>query len=149
LNLVTDSFPALALGMEPGEPHLMRAKPRGHKEPILTRYHYGIIAVQSIAITAATLIGFVIGLNRVGLHGTKGYVFKMGLFSNRFLAYSTLIGIALMLVTVYVPKRSTHIDRICLHHCVGSGTFYKYLKRGWQCFCQPLFCLVRAHFLRI
>jgi len=44
----------------------MRAKPRGHKEPILTRYHYGIIAVQSIAITAATLIGFVIGLNRVG-----------------------------------------------------------------------------------
>jgi len=28
----------------------------------------------------------------------EGYVFKMGLFSNRFLAYSTLIGIALMLV---------------------------------------------------
>lgn len=126
LNLVTDSFPALALGMEPGEPHLMRAKPRGHKEPILTRYHYGIIAVQSIAITAATLIGFVIGLNRVGsveeartiaymvlvlselirafsARSFEGYVFKMGLFSNRFLAYSTLIGIALMLVTVYVP----------------------------------------------
>jgi len=126
LNLVTDSFPALALGMEPGEPHLMRAKPRGHKEPILTRYHYGIIAVQSIAITAATLVGFVIGLNRVGsveeartiaymvlvlselirafsARSFEGYVFKMGLFSNRFLAYSTLIGIALMLVTVYVP----------------------------------------------
>jgi len=126
LNLVTDSFPALALGMEPGEPHLMRAKPRGHKEPILTRYHYGIIAVQSIAITAATLIGFVIGLNRVGsveeartiaymvlvlselirafsARSFEGYAFKMGLFSNRFLAYSTLIGIALMLITVYVP----------------------------------------------
>jgi len=50
LNLVTDSFPALALGMEPGEPHLMRAKPRGHKEPILTRYHYGLLRCKVLLL---------------------------------------------------------------------------------------------------
>jgi Ca2+-transporting ATPase len=126
LNLVTDSFPALALGMEPGEEFIMRMRPRGNKEPILTRYHYGIIAVQSVAITASTLLGFIIGLNRVGdvneartiaymvlilselirafsARSFEGYVFKMGLFSNKFLAYSTLAGIALMLITVYIP----------------------------------------------
>ncbi|WP_018963600.1 calcium-translocating P-type ATPase, PMCA-type [Coprothermobacter platensis] len=135
LNLVTDSFPALALGMEPGEQFIMRVKPRGNKEPILTRYHYGIIAVQSIAITAATLIGFIIGLHRVGdvneartiaymvlilselirafsARSFEGYVFKMGLFSNRFLAYSTLAGIALMAITVYIPPLASVFGNI-------------------------------------
>jgi len=111
--------------MEPGNHTLCVPSPediRNHTYKV----SLWIIAVQSIAITAATLIGFVIGLNRVGsveeartiaymvlvlselirafsARSFEGYVFKMGLFSNRFLAYSTLIGIALMLVTVYVP----------------------------------------------
>jgi Ca2+-transporting ATPase len=126
LNLVTDSFPALALGMEKGEPHLMHSKPRGKKEPLLNRYHASIIITQSIAITAATLAGFLIGLRRTGnldeartiaymvlvlselfrafsARSFEGYVFKMGIFSNKFLTYSTIAGILLLLSTIYIP----------------------------------------------
>ncbi len=125
LNLVTDSFPALALGMEEGEPKLMNKPPRGKNEPILTKYHYGIIITQSIAITAATLAGFLIALKRTGnvneartiaymtlvlselfrafsARSFEGYIFKMGVFSNKFLTYSTIGGIALLFASVYI-----------------------------------------------
>ncbi|MGB9694804.1 MAG: cation-translocating P-type ATPase, partial [Caldisericaceae bacterium] len=125
LNLVTDSFPALALGMEKGEPHIMHSKPRGKKEPLLNRYHAGIIVTQSVAITLATLAGFLIGLKRTGdvneartiaymvlvlselfrafsARSFEGYVFRIGIFSNKFLTYSTIAGILLLLLTIYI-----------------------------------------------
>jgi Ca2+-transporting ATPase len=127
LNLLTDSFPALALGMEKGEPHLMKSKPRGKKEPLLNKYHAGIIITQNLAITSATLAGFLIGLKRTGdisqartiaymvlvlselfrafsARSFEGYLFKIGVFSNKFLTYSTIAGILLLLATVYIPR---------------------------------------------
>jgi len=123
LNLVTDSFPALALGMEAGEKELMNKPPRGKKEPLLTKYHFGIIITQSIAITAATLAGFFIAYKRTNINEARtiaymilvlselirafsarsfeGYLFKMGVFSNRFLTYSTIGGILLLFASVY------------------------------------------------
>ncbi len=62
LNLITDSFPALALGQEKGEPDIMRNKPRNPKEPILNRLMMRTIAIQSLAIFAAVFIAFKIGL---------------------------------------------------------------------------------------
>jgi Ca2+-transporting ATPase len=58
LNLVTDVFPALALGAGEGAPDAMRRPPRDPREPILTRAHWRTIAVSSSALTAATLGAF-------------------------------------------------------------------------------------------
>jgi len=125
LNLVTDSFPALALGMEKGEEIVMNRPPRGKKEPILTKYHYGIIITQSIAITIATLAGFIIALKRSSNideartiaymvlviaellraysgRSFEGYLVKIGVFSNKFMNFSFVFGIILLLATIYI-----------------------------------------------
>jgi Ca2+-transporting ATPase len=62
LNLVTDGAPALALGSEKGDPDIMLQKPRPPKEPIINKFMQLGILVQTIAITAATLGAFYIGL---------------------------------------------------------------------------------------
>ena len=55
LNLVTDVFPALALGVGEGSPALMRRPPRDPKEPILTRDHWHAILALGGAIALAVL----------------------------------------------------------------------------------------------
>jgi Ca2+-transporting ATPase len=127
LNLVTDSFPALALGMEKGEEDLMKRPPRGKKEPILTKYHYGIILTQSIAITIATLLGFILSLKRTSNlneartiaymvlvlaellraysgRSFEGYLFRIGIFTNKFMNFSFIFGIVLLIATIYIPQ---------------------------------------------
>jgi Ca2+-transporting ATPase len=55
LNLVTDVFPALALGAGEGAPDAMRRSPRDPREPILAGRHWRRIALGSGLMTAATL----------------------------------------------------------------------------------------------
>lgn len=124
LNLVTDSFPALALGMEPGEPEIMYRPPRGKKEPLLTGYHMGIILTQSIAIGVATLLSFILTYKNGNLAEarTVAYmtlviselirvfsarsfetpVFKIKISSNKFLFYSIVVALGLLFFSVYV-----------------------------------------------
>ena len=63
LNLVTDVFPALALGAGEGEPAVMERPPRDPQEAILVRRHWIAILVQSALITAAVLGAFALALN--------------------------------------------------------------------------------------
>ena len=58
LNLVTDVFPALALGVGRGEAAVMRRPPRPADERLLTRVHWVAIAVYGALITAAVLAVF-------------------------------------------------------------------------------------------
>lgn len=67
LNLVTDVFPALALGVGEGERDIMARPPRDPREPILTRRHWWAIAGYSLLITAVVLIAFGLALRRWGL----------------------------------------------------------------------------------
>jgi len=62
LNLVTDSFPALALGREKGEPGVMNLPPRSPKEPILNKDMIITIIIQAIAIFGAVFAAFKIGI---------------------------------------------------------------------------------------
>ncbi|HKK93309.1 MAG TPA: HAD-IC family P-type ATPase, partial [Longimicrobiales bacterium] len=59
LNLVTDTFPALALAIEPGEPDVMRRPPRRPDSAILSRRFAGALLFYSGLITAVTLAAFV------------------------------------------------------------------------------------------
>jgi Ca2+-transporting ATPase len=61
LNLVTDGAPALALGLEKGDPDLMEQPPRDPDEPILNRFMLTGITIQTIAITVVTLGAYWIG----------------------------------------------------------------------------------------
>ena len=61
INLVTDCFPALALGMEQAEPDTMNRPPRDSKEGIFAGGLFGDIAYQGILVTVLTILSYIIG----------------------------------------------------------------------------------------
>ena len=61
INLVTDCFPALALGMEKAEPDTMSRPPRDSKEGIFAGGLFGDIAYQGILVTLLTVVAYLIG----------------------------------------------------------------------------------------
>ncbi len=69
LNLVTDVFPAFALGVGAGDPTVLQRPPRNPGKPILTRSVWGLIIFTGLAITAATLTGFMLAQSWLGLDG--------------------------------------------------------------------------------
>ena len=127
LNLVTDVFPALALGMGEGDPQLMREDPRDADEPIMTRSHWISMGVYGSLITAAVLFGLTFALTNLGFSSEKSttvsflilasaqlwHVFDMrengtspfinSVTKNKFVWFALLITIALLLTAVYVP----------------------------------------------
>lgn len=76
LNLVTDTFPALALALEPGEADVMRRPPRAPDSPILSRSFVGALAFHATTITLATLGAYVWALTsgRVEAAGTVSFM---------------------------------------------------------------------------
>jgi Ca2+-transporting ATPase len=124
LNLITDGAPALALGLEKGDPDLMDQPPRRPDEPILNRFMLTGIGIQTLAITAVTLGAFWIGLRSFPeMAPTMAFVtlsfsellraftarservpvLRVGLFSNRVMNWAILSSLALLLIVVYVP----------------------------------------------
>lgn len=129
LNLVTDSFPALALGVEKGEADIMNEAPRDPDEAIIDKEIKITVVIQSLAITVATLLAYFVGLKWYGLdtginHARtmafstliicellRSYtsrsidktVFEIGVFTNKKLVLATLFSFILMLVVIYVP----------------------------------------------
>jgi Ca2+-transporting ATPase len=67
LNLVTDVFPALALGVGPSEPDLMRRPPRAPRERIITALQWRQIAAYGALMTVAVLSAFAIALGPLAL----------------------------------------------------------------------------------
>ena len=61
INLVTDCFPALALGMEEAEPDTMNRPPRNSKEGIFAGGLLGDIAYQGVLVTVLTILSYIIG----------------------------------------------------------------------------------------
>jgi Ca2+-transporting ATPase len=88
LNLVTDSFPALALGREKGEPDIMQQPPRRKSESIINAKMRVSILVQSVAIFAAVFSSFLIGLNVLFVNEPTG---DLRLAGARTMAFATLI----------------------------------------------------------
>ena len=127
LNLLTDGLPALALGMEKGDPDIMDRLPRPTKESILNREMQVGIVVQSVAIAAATLAALLITLwqnpedivgaqtmaftTLVGSELLRAYtsrserqsLWSMGVFSNRFMVAATAMSFLLLLAPLYLP----------------------------------------------
>ena len=128
LNLVTDAFPALALGVEPAEADIMERDPRDPSESILAGETGKNVILQSIAITISVLAAYIIGLNYIfpnNIEGAHTMVFatlitsellrafsvrsekytlkELGWFSNKNLVKANLLSFALLLLVMYVP----------------------------------------------
>lgn len=73
LNLITDSFPALALGREKAEPGIMKMSPRSKKEPIINKSMMGHIAMQSVGLFISVAAAFIIALMSMNNGGTFFY----------------------------------------------------------------------------
>jgi Ca2+-transporting ATPase len=67
LNLVTDVFPALALGFGEGSPNILEHPPRDRSESILTRRHWGIIAGWGAVLTIAVLTAYGLAQFQLGM----------------------------------------------------------------------------------
>ncbi|HMM69200.1 cation-translocating P-type ATPase [Gudongella oleilytica] len=128
LNLVTDSFPALALGVEKGEPDIMNQPPRNPDEAILDRRMLVGVTFQAIAVAAASLSAYLLALRMYGLENIeeartitfatlivaellrayssrsqKFTLVKIGIFSNKSMVYATLGAFLLLLAVIYIP----------------------------------------------
>jgi Ca2+-transporting ATPase len=90
LNLVTDGAPALALGLEKGDPDIMDLKPRPVNEPIINGDMVWGTVVQTIAIAGSVLAAFLIGLSRFGYWGATGLSAEVALQHAQTMAFVAL-----------------------------------------------------------
>ena len=91
LNLVTDSFPALALGREAGEPGIMKMPPRPKGEPIINRPMLISVFIQAFAIFAAVGTAFLVSLTSKSSFFFDLPSGKEALDGARTVAFATLI----------------------------------------------------------
>ncbi|NLN87581.1 MAG: calcium-translocating P-type ATPase, PMCA-type [Syntrophomonadaceae bacterium] len=125
INLVTDSLPAIALGMEAVEPDVMKHKPKPKDESIFAHGLGLRIALQGAMFAVLTLIAFWIGWQESGdidagrtmaflvlaltqvVHSfnmrSNHSLFKTGFFSNRYLTGAALISAILVITVVLIP----------------------------------------------
>lgn len=61
INLLTDSLPAIALGLEPHSKNVMNEKPRPMNESILTKTFLISVGIEGFVIAVMTMIAFMIG----------------------------------------------------------------------------------------
>lgn len=124
INLVTDSIPAIALGLEKPETDIMDKKPKDPKKGIFADGLWGNIFVEGVMIGILTLFAFSFGNNRYGLEvgrtmaficlgmlelvhsfniKSEKSIFKVGLFENRYLIGAFILGTILQCIVVCIP----------------------------------------------
>ena len=124
INLLTDSLPAIAIGMEQSNKDLLKDKPRGKDESILNKDFLLGLGVEGLLIGIFTIIAFYAGnpmktpltastmafatlcLARL-FHGFncrgKGSIFKLGVFSNKYVWYAFAVGLVLLNAVLFIP----------------------------------------------
>jgi Ca2+-transporting ATPase len=140
LNLVTDSFPAMALGVENAEPGIMKQPPRSTKEAILDKEMLGGIVFQAIAISFASLLSYYWAMRMYGtgsglIHArsvvfttlilsellrafssrSQNYtLFRIGFFTNIRMVQAVFASFMLTFVVLYIPALNEVFDVVPL-----------------------------------
>ena len=125
INLITDSLPAIALGLENPDKNVMSEKPRNPKKSIFADGLWGRIIVEGSMIGILNLFAFTIGTSLYGLEigrtmafislglselihsfniRTDESIFKVGIFKNKYLIFAFLGGAFLQTIVVVVPQ---------------------------------------------
>ncbi|MDR2533053.1 MAG: cation-translocating P-type ATPase [Oscillospiraceae bacterium] len=125
MNLLTDAFPAFALGMERKEAGVMKRCPRDPKEPIINKSMKSSVALRSLLVCAGALGAFLYGFN---FHSYEIAVsmcfftlvaselliaypskteaplcFRRGLWENHFLNISIALSLVILIAVMYLP----------------------------------------------
>ncbi len=123
INLVTDSLPALAIGMEPGAPDILDGKPRDPKVGILDKSLVTKVTLQGIIISVGVIAAFMIGRQTSAavactmafstltfarlLHGfncrSQHSIFKVGFKNNWYSLAAFAVGTLLLALILFVP----------------------------------------------
>lgn len=123
INLLTDSLPALAIGMEPADEKLLADKPRNPKESIMTKDFLCAMIVEGALMAVATMTAYHIGLwEDAGVASTMAFatltlarlfhgfncrseksIFKLGFRSNKYSVYAFFAGVCLLALALFVP----------------------------------------------
>ncbi len=125
INLVTDTFPALALGLEPSEGDVMNSPPRDPNVPLLDARMWAAIGITGLIEAVMTLTAFAVGfaaggqtyamtmafvtlgLSQLfaafGARSERVSVFKLGLFKNKIMIIALLVSTALQVGVVIIP----------------------------------------------
>ena len=142
INLLTDSLPAIAIGMEPARRSLFADPPRDPKAPILDRALMARILVQGALIAAPTMAMFLFGLQDGDtaramtlafatltlarlFHGFncrgRESIFRLGLRTNQFVLLAFGLGVLLLALALCVPALSTlfAVQPLCGTDLVG------------------------------
>ena len=135
VNLATDGLPAIALGVDPGDPDLMKNKPRDPKESVFSREVKAYLVLSPIITTALLLCGYFyyqpwLGNSNlveartqlftsvvlvelaiaISCRSLKYPVFKVGIFKNKFLWLAVLSSLGSTLVVLYTPQLQSVFD---------------------------------------
>ena len=122
VNLVTDSFPAISLGLDPAEPDVMHKPPRPAGKSLFADGMWAAIIFEGLLIGALSLLAFSTGVNIFGdlsigrtmafavlslselVHSfnmrSENSVIKAGLFKNRYLVLSLIAGVLLEVIVI-------------------------------------------------
>lgn len=123
INLVTDSLPALAIGMEPGNPDILKRKPRDPKASLLDKKFVTQISIQGFLISLSVIAAFLLGLRDTPaiactmafstltfarlLHGfncrSQHSIFKIGFKNNWYSLAAFALGTILLALILFVP----------------------------------------------
>ena len=127
INLLTDSLPALAIGMEPAERDVLSEKPRNPKGGILERRFMALLLGQGALIAVCTMISFEVGLKESAalastmafatltlarlFHGfncrSRHSIVKIGFRRNWYSLGAFALGVLLLALVLFVPALKT------------------------------------------
>lgn len=124
INLISDSFPALALGVDKAEENIMKRKPNKNSKSMFDFKVTLALAYQGLTIAIATLVAFLIGLNvdrstaqtmafcvlgfsqlthAFNIHINHKSIFSFKTLSNNYLNLATILSAGLMFVVLLIP----------------------------------------------
>ena len=141
INLLTDSLPAIALGLEPHTDRVMEEKPRPREEGILTKPFLFSVGLEGLVIAAATIVAFYLGLGYGGqpagatmafatlclsrlFHGfnckaAEPVLFTRRFWNNRSLLGAFLVGALLLGAVLVIPTLARLMQAVLLPWPLG------------------------------
>ena len=123
INLVTDSLPALAIGMEPGAKDILNRKPRDPKAGFMNRPFVQKFSIQGALIALAVIVAYQMGLQTSAnvactmafstltlarlFHGfncrNEHSIFRLGFKHNWYSLYAFLLGVCFLSLILFIP----------------------------------------------
>lgn len=127
VNLITDSFPALSLGVDPKDSSVMEHPPRNPKESLFAEHMGLFLALNGVLIGGVTLVAFLLGEHlymsslvhaqtlafvvlsfsqlffSLSMRSREKSLLKLGVFTNKYLLLSILLGICIQFLIIIIP----------------------------------------------